>query len=285
MKSLNSGAPPHRGAQKNTRRRAVTRQRPQPLPVARATPTRLERIAHGLNHLAHRAALAGAVLAWATFGGLDRLGAMLPGADRTPAPAQAEANTPKAPVWLVDVDGDGVEDFANPTHNAIRGLDVYGSGSFGATRDGGRRKHHGVDYIAAPGDWVESPIAGTVTRYGYAYRRQTELRFVEIRNAETGMTARVLYVDATVADGAVVAAGEIIGTAQNLADRYPGGITNHVHVELNDKNGRLLDPATLLPLGDEQMVAAPHSLAAGKRDETHPTQVALRKLAGPAAFQ
>ncbi len=196
------------------------------------------------------------MLGWAIFGGIDRLGPFLPGQHARAAHAQANANTPQDAIWIIDADGDGVSDYANPTHGLIRGVDAYGSGRFGAVRDGGKRKHHGVDYIATPGDWVEAPIAGVVTKYGYAYRRDADLRYVEIKNSDTGMTARVLYVDASVADGATITAGEIIGTAQNLADRYPGGITNHVHVELTDAAGVLLDPATLLPLGAQRFAAA-----------------------------
>ncbi len=189
------------------------------------------------------------------FGGIDRLANFIPGAHAKHASSQAIADTPQDAVWIVDANGDGVGDFANPTHNLIRGTDAYGSGQFGAERDGGKRRHHGVDYIATPGDWVEAPIAGVVTKYGYAYRKDSDLRYVEIKNPENGMIAKVLYVDATIADGSTVAAGEIIGTAQDLAERYPGGITNHVHVELINGQGAILDPATLLPLGDQHFAA------------------------------
>ncbi len=226
-------------AQKITRRRAVKK---------RSSPSLSATIAR----FGRNATLATAVIGWASWGGLDQIAAFTRGAQTT-APPEAGANTPQD-VWVVDADGDGIADFANPTHGYIRGEDAYGSGSFGTVRDGGKRKHHGVDYIAEPGDWVEAPIAGIVTKHGYAYKR-SDLRFIEIKNTDTGMRARVLYVDASIQEGAVVAAGEVIGTAQDLAKRYPGGITNHVHVELTNARGALLDPATLLPLGEDHFAA------------------------------
>src|SRR4051812_42964505 len=63
------------------------------------------------------------------------------------APAAAPAQ-PLEPVVVwdgVDLDGDGTKDFANPTGGEQRGHDAYGSGEFGASRDGGGRRHEGVD--------------------------------------------------------------------------------------------------------------------------------------------
>ncbi|MGE3142813.1 MAG: hypothetical protein AB7L65_05790, partial [Hyphomonadaceae bacterium] len=84
------------------------------------------------------------------------------------APIQASATiTAKAaPIeeipWIVDIDGDGEGDFANPTDGAVRGFDAFGAGRFGARRDAGKRVHHGVDYVAAAGALVRAPIAGKV---------------------------------------------------------------------------------------------------------------------------
>src|SRR4029079_5685517 len=70
-------------------------------------------------------------------------------------------------VWHgVDVDGDGQEDFTNPTGQAMREHDGYGDGRFGASRDGGGREHEGVDYVADAGQEVRAPISGYVTRIG-----------------------------------------------------------------------------------------------------------------------
>jgi murein DD-endopeptidase MepM/ murein hydrolase activator NlpD len=149
-------------------------------------------------------------------------------------------------IWAIDEDGDGATDYYNPTHGAVRGGDVFGSGDFGASRDGGKRKHEGVDYVIAPGAPVHSPISGEVARLGYAYRGEGGYRIVEIVNSETKVKARVLYVAPTVAVGDVVVAGQEIGAAQELNARYPG-ITNHVHVELRDPQQRLMDASEELP--------------------------------------
>lgn len=140
-----------------------------------------------------------------------------------------------------------------PIEGPVRGIDAYGSGAFGASRDGGRRTHRGVDLVAEPGAPVRAPIAGVVTRIGAVYAAPDALRFVEIASPGAGVKARVLYVGATVKLGGTVAAGELIGRAQNLAQRYPGGITNHVHLEIVDRRGGRLDPLAILqawPQGD-----------------------------------
>nr|WP_272886636.1 peptidoglycan DD-metalloendopeptidase family protein [Phenylobacterium aquaticum] len=147
----------------------------------------------------------------------------------------------------IDLDGDGQPDIARPVANPVRGVDVYGSGAFGAARDGGRRTHHGVDLVAVAGEAVRAPIAGVITRIGPAYAGQDKLQFVEIANPTTHYVARVLYVGPLVRKGVTVAAGDFIGTAQSLAERYPKGIINHVHVELTGRLGDRLDPLVVLP--------------------------------------
>ena len=153
----------------------------------------------------------------------------------------------RAEVVGVDLDGDGQPDIARPVANPVRGIDVYGSGAFGAPRDGSRRTHHGVDLVAVPGEAVRAPIAGMITRIGPAYAGQGRLQFVEIANPTTHYVARVLYVGPLVRQGVTVAAGDFIGTAQSLAERYPKGITNHVHVEFTGRLGDRLDPLVVLP--------------------------------------
>jgi murein DD-endopeptidase MepM/ murein hydrolase activator NlpD len=149
-------------------------------------------------------------------------------------------------VWEgADLDGDGQADIANPTGQAPRQTDAYGEGGFHASRDGGARQHEGVDYVATPGQTVSAPISGYVTKIGYAYPDDQTLRFVEIDNPALHLTARVFYVDPRVAVGDAVAIGHPIGQAHSLQQRYPLGITDHVHLEIAER-GRKVDAATLI---------------------------------------
>jgi murein DD-endopeptidase MepM/ murein hydrolase activator NlpD len=162
-------------------------------------------------------------------------------------PAAAPQIVKPVAVWAgQDIDGDGAADIANPTLHAPRGTDAYGSGAFKASRDGGERQHQGVDYVAAAGQAVWAPISGLVTRIGYAYGDDPGLRYVEIENPALKISARVFYVAPEVQVGQVVRLGTPIGIAQTLQARYPGGIVDHVHLELGDAAGHKLDAATLI---------------------------------------
>lgn len=164
------------------------------------------------------------------------------------AVAQPPAATPvRALVWRgADVDGDGAADFVNPTGHAPRTEDFYGFGTFGASRDGGFRRHEGVDFVARPGQAVVSPISGFVTKIGLAYDDDKELQFVEITNPAIGYVARVFYIDPTVAVGDVVRLGQPVGAAHSLQTRYPDGMTDHVHLELMGPDGARMDALAVL---------------------------------------
>lgn len=145
-------------------------------------------------------------------------------------------------VWGgVDVDGDGRADFANPTGREPRLHDAYGDGEFGARRDGGSRRHEGVDYTAQAGQDVAAPISGYVTKIGYAYSGDQSLKFVEITNPALNYAARVFYVNPKVEVGETVAIGQPIATARSLQRKYPGGMTDHVHLEILDRTGDRID--------------------------------------------
>ncbi|HEX3363811.1 M23 family metallopeptidase [Phenylobacterium sp.] len=160
------------------------------------------------------------------------------------SPAQLTVRTRL--VWEgADLDGDGQADIANPTGQAPRGEDAYGEGRFHASRDGGEREHEGVDYVATAGQSVAAPISGYVSKIGLAYPDDQTLKFVEIENPALHLTARAFYVDPDVAVGDAVAVGQPIGHAHSLQQRYPLGITDHVHLEIAEK-GRKMDAATLI---------------------------------------
>lgn len=174
----------------------------------------------------------------------SRLATAVEDAVQTVTPAQPG---PLALVWDgADIDGDGRADFANPTGHPARGHDAYGAGEFGARRDGGARRHEGVDFRADAGQAVRAPMSGYVTKVGYVYADDPSLKFVEITNPALRHAARVFYVNPKVSEGQTVAIGQPIGTARSLQRKYPGGMTNHVHLELIDRRGRRIDAASVI---------------------------------------
>ena len=58
--------------------------------------------------------------------------------------------------------------------------------------------------------------------------------------------ARVFYVNPRVQVGDTVALGHPIGTAHSLQRKYPGGMTNHVHLEIVDQGGGYLDAQRMI---------------------------------------
>ena len=150
-------------------------------------------------------------------------------------------------VWDgADVDGDGRADFANPTGQEPRVHDAYGDGEFGARRDGGSRRHEGVDYIARAGQDIDAPISGYVTKIGYAYAGDPNLKFIEITNPALNYAARVFYVAPRVEVGDVVMIGQPIGSAHSLQRKYPRGMTDHVHLEILDGRGARIDATRVI---------------------------------------
>lgn len=160
-------------------------------------------------------------------------------------------------VWQgADVDGDGQPDFANPTGKGVRTTDAYGCGDFGSSRDGGERRHEGVDFRADADQPVAAPISGFVTKIGFAYPGDSTLRFVEISNPALRYEARVFYVDPTVELGQAVHLGQEIGRHHTLEEKYPGGMTDHVHLEIIDRAGERIDAQRLITARMEEVPAS-----------------------------
>lgn len=119
-----------------------------------------------------------------------------------------------------------------------RKCDSWGCGHFGASRDGGKRKHKGQDYLVTPGQIVYAPISGVVTTGpAYASGLHPELRLIKITDGAT--VVNIMY--ALPGTGGYVAKGERIGTAQSLQSVYKG-IPDHIHVEVSIA-GVKVDPA------------------------------------------
>lgn len=138
----------------------------------------------------------------------------------------------------------------------IRGVDSWGSGTFGASRDGGARQHQGLDFIAVVGDEVHAPITGTIVQIGRAYA-DAELQSIHIEGDGdfTHWHCKLLYAVADVGlHGRYVTAGDAIAHAQDVASywkakqpQHNGEMKNHVHVEIVITEPRAVDPGRLLP--------------------------------------
>jgi hypothetical protein len=127
------------------------------------------------------------------------------------------------------------------TNNIFRGCDPKGCGDFGASR--GSRKHIGLDIKAVPGEVIFSPISGKVTRFPFPYG--TDLSFTGIEIVNDQFLVKIFYMKANVLANSNVKQGQVIGNAQDIAKKHGGGMINHIHVEVYDKQGRLIDPEIL----------------------------------------
>ena len=133
----------------------------------------------------------------------------------------------------------------NPTGQKIR-VDSKGDGRWGASRDGGTRRHEGIDLSAAEGQPIFCPIDGRVRNFGKDEASVPMLIIYPTIPNPHYDRVEILYVDAP--EGVKpkeyrdIAAGEPIGVAANLQDLgYSKGVGAHVHIQLK-KNGIKIDP-------------------------------------------
>jgi murein DD-endopeptidase MepM/ murein hydrolase activator NlpD len=146
---------------------------------------------------------------------------------------------------------------AAPTREGIvRSRDKIGGGGFLAPRidkkTGAARFHVGIDYVAMPGQKIMSPVTGDIVRTKNPGK--AGLTGLEVKTAG-GYVASIFYVAPTQEVSKAIAAGgtehramhveagkTVIGYAQDLSERYGQDITNHVHVTLQDPQGKYIDP-------------------------------------------
>ena len=133
----------------------------------------------------------------------------------------------------------------------LRGTDCHGSGAYGASR--GSRKHNGIDitendgYLIAPNASVIAYEAGKVAYLGWPYGpnddKEGKYRLVEVTCG--GYRLRYFYVGLLVEVGDDIERGQTIGWSQDLDCVYPG-ITQHVHFEVKNPEGKFIDPVAYL---------------------------------------
>lgn len=112
--------------------------------------------------------------------------------------------------------------------NEARNIDKHGSGAFGAKR--GYRLHYGIDLVCIPGQDIYAPHHGKINRVVICYTDTQKYKGLEISGDQ--IISKILYVIPKPGIiGEQVAAGDVIGYAQRISERYEG-ITEHVHWEM-----------------------------------------------------
>lgn len=134
----------------------------------------------------------------------------------------------------------------------------YPGAQFGASRNGGR-VHAGQDIKdQKAGDPVLAAMAGTVTKIGKGARWQNgggTSQTIEIKHKDGSIT-RYVHVMANVSQGAEVKTGQKIGTV-SPADVWSSEGFPHLHFELYNTSGKLIDPRPFLRTAPKTPSIAP----------------------------
>lgn len=123
----------------------------------------------------------------------------------------------------------------------VRGNDAHGSGAFNAPR--GNHIHQGIDIVTTKGENIFSPIDGEVIRYPFPYSGDINYKGILIKNKD--YEVKIFYLN-PVAKIGTIKKGQLIGNAQDIAKKYPSApMINHIHLEVRDSKGNILDPTKL----------------------------------------
>ena len=149
----------------------------------------------------------------------------------------------------------------NPTGHGIRS-DSGGDGHFGAPRskkkDGKtvHYKHEGTDFELlsfkdAPEQFIRAVIAGTLV---LAYPYADDLSWAGCRIWGEKFMSKMFYFKAhSNLVGGKVLAGEVVGIAQNIGEKYEG-VTPHIHCGLYSLNPtKLVNPENYLDTEENRL--------------------------------
>ena len=118
--------------------------------------------------------------------------------------------------------------------NRKRGCDTkYGCGDYGASRDGGKRKHEGLDIVCADGATVYAPFDVKLNGKAVPYKKNNAIND-GINLSGEGLCFKLFYVKPDRYSG-TLKKGQKIGTLLPMQKVYPG-IASHVHVQMCDKS-------------------------------------------------
>ncbi|MFZ7126998.1 MAG: hypothetical protein ACOWWM_12675 [Desulfobacterales bacterium] len=126
----------------------------------------------------------------------------------------------------------------SPTGQRVRQKDKWGSGAYGARRDGGSRMHRGTDYICHPGQPVVCPIdQALVVREARPYAGGS---YSGVLLRAKRIEIKLFYLEPLLdLYGRTVRMGDVIGHAQDISRKYPG-IIPHVHLQIESMDCALL---------------------------------------------
>lgn len=121
--------------------------------------------------------------------------------------------------------------------NPVKGASNKSIGSFyGDARDGGKRKHEGVDIFAPKGTEVVAPTAGTVTRVANGGLGG---KTIWMNDTKRGHSYYFAHLDEQyVKQGARVRQGEVLGTVGNTGNAQ--NTPSHLHFGVYERNA--IDP-------------------------------------------
>ncbi|XP_064422922.1 leukocyte cell-derived chemotaxin-2-like [Latimeria chalumnae] len=117
--------------------------------------------------------------------------------------------------------------------NEIRSCDTYGCGYYGASRNGVKGAHKGVDVKCSDGSVVNAPFDGNIKRKSVPYKKNNAINN-GILVEGGGFCVKIWYIkpDRTIGE---VKKGQQLGVLLPMQKVYPG-ITSHVHIEMCDQS-------------------------------------------------
>ena len=116
----------------------------------------------------------------------------------------------------------------------VRPQDGYGSGKFGSSRDGGKRKHEGVDLLVSENQPIFAPTNLNFVRTSQPYKDDKNLTGGVWKDSD-GNELKIFYMKPNTSKK-IFNEGEIIGYAQNVSKKYGSSMKNHIHVEYRINN-------------------------------------------------
>jgi murein DD-endopeptidase MepM/ murein hydrolase activator NlpD len=120
-------------------------------------------------------------------------------------------------------------------------MDASGSGRFGSSRGGGSRLHNGVDLEVTKGQPIYAPFAGTITKQAYPYADDRKFTGLHLTRQD-GIKVKMFYMlPKPGLIGKAVTAGQEIGRAQDISEKYGAPMKPHIHVEVWNGN-TLMNP-------------------------------------------